>query len=70
MKMITALFGYDGKFHTYTARGVVGYSLEDLAEKLGVPVSDLSVQIDMDAHTCAKLKPKAKIAPGVENFDY
>ena len=68
--MIPTLFGNDGKFFTYTARGVVGYSLEDLAEKLGVPVSDLSVQIDQEAHARMKPKPKAKIAPGVENFDY
>lgn len=68
--MIEVLFGFDGKFHTYRARGVLAYSPEDLAAKLGVPVSDLSIQIDMEAHKRGAPKPKARIAKGINDFSY
>ena len=66
--MIPVLYGDDGKFHTYRAKGVIAYSLEDLAQKLGVPMSEFDIQIDMAAHLRAKPKPKAKLAG--EDFGY
>lgn len=68
--MIEVLYGNDGKFHTYRARGVVAYSLENLAAKLGVPLDELSVQLDVAAQLRGAPKPKAQTAAGVKDFPF
>jgi hypothetical protein len=72
MSKITVLHGNDGKYFTFRAKGIVAYSPEDLAAKLGVAVDDLSIQIDWDAHHAETQRLRrqrgGRIADGVADF--